>query len=63
MITEEEIRGRIKFLEERLQLVELMWYSGNIYTRNRAIVSALNVESQLDALYFVLGEKYVYKHK
>lgn len=63
MLTENEIRDRIKFLEEGLQLVELGLYSENIYRKNRALVSALNVESQLDALHFVLGEKYVYKHK
>lgn len=63
MLTENEIVERIKELEIQLKLCEALYATGNIYNQNRALMAAFNVESQLDALHYVLGKKYVYKHK
>jgi hypothetical protein len=63
MLSENEILERIKELEKQLKLCEELYATGNIYNQNRALTTAFNVESQLDALYYVLGKKYVYKHK
>jgi len=63
MLSENEIIERIEELEKQLKLAELLYKSANVYDQNRALMAAFNVESQLDALYFVLGKKYVYKHK
>ena len=63
MLSENEIVERIKELQEQLKLCEELYKIGYIYDRNRALVAALNRESQLDVLHYVLGKKYVYKHK
>ena len=63
VLSEIEIEKRIEELETQLKLAEILYTSRNIYAQNRALMIAFNVESQLDALYFVLGKKYVYKHK
>lgn len=63
MLSENEILERIKELEIQLKQCEALYETRNIYNQNRALMAAFNVESQLDALHFVLGEKYVYKHK
>jgi len=63
MLSENEILERIDELEKQLNLAEMLYATGNIYDQNRALMSAFNVESRLDALHYVLGKKYVYKHK
>lgn len=63
MLSENDIAERIKELEEHLKLCEELYATGNMYDKNRALIAAFNTESQLDALYYTLGKKYVYKHK
>lgn len=69
MISENKVRERIKQLEDELKSNEERYYSlnPNSYTENEIrrniLMKCYNIESQLDALYYVLGEKYFYKHK
>ena len=63
MLSENEIVERIKRLQEQLKLCEELYAMGNICDRNSILVVVLNRESQLDALHYVLGKKYVYKYK
>lgn len=63
IISENKIKERIEELEKQLKLAEELYATGNIYNQKRALMSAFNTESQLDALHFVLGKKYVYRHK
>lgn len=68
MISEDEVRKRIKELEVQLTSNEEMYSLSNTdsYTdneiRRRILMKCYNIESQLDALYYVLGKQYLYKH-
>lgn len=61
--SENEIRERIKELESILHHEETMFYD-ETYSRfkNDILMRAFNIESQLSALHYVLGEEYKYKH-
>ena len=63
MLTEEQIKERIKYLEAKLKENEESYkVITDFYFKRRLLTQSLNIESQLDALYFVLGINYVYKH-
>ena len=59
---EKEIRERIDYLNSRLQQNEEAYKTADIFVKDRLLVQSYNIESQLEALHFVLGERYVYKH-
>lgn len=65
MISENEVRKRIRELEEQLkhndEYYNLLIHSVNTDELKRTIMHCHSIESQLDALYHVLGEKYYYK--
>lgn len=68
MLSEKEVRERIKYLEALLTDNEELYslsntdsYTGN-EIRRKILMKCYNIESQLDALYYVLGKKYIYKH-
>lgn len=62
--SENEIRIRIKELESKLRENEVIYpsLSNDIYAQNKMLMQSFNIESQLEALYYVLGEPYIYKH-
>ena len=61
--TESEIRLRIKELELKLQENENIYkLLSDEYLKRKMLMQSFNIESQLDALYFVLGESYAYKY-
>lgn len=63
MLTEEQIKERIEYLEAKLKENEESYkVITDFYFKRRLLTQSLNIESQLDALYFVLGINYVYKH-
>ena len=61
--SESEIRKSIRSLEIKLQENETRFMSStDIFLKNRLLMQSFNIESQLYALHFVLGETYKYKH-
>ena len=63
MISEEEIRECISNLEKKLKENETLFAtSEDIFLKRKLLTNSFNIESQLYAFYYVLGEKYVYKH-
>lgn len=63
MLTEEQIKERIEYLETKLKENEESYkVTTDFFFKRRLLTQSLNIESQLDALYFVLGTNYVYKH-
>jgi len=62
MKTEAEIRERIHELENLLRRNEILHREMPAF-RQRILLESFNIESQLYALYYVLGEEYEYKHK
>lgn len=64
IISESEIRTRIKELESKLQENEDIYpsLSHDLYAQNKMLVQSFKIESQLEALHYVLGESYIYKH-
>ena len=68
MLSEKEVRERIEYLEVTLINNEELYSLSNTdsYTdyevRRKILMKCYNIESQLDALYYVLGEKYIYRH-
>lgn len=61
--SEEEIRNRIKELESNLKRNETIYGTfPDEFSNRRILIQSFNIESQLYALYDVLGEKYKYKH-
>ena len=63
MLTEEQIKQRIEYLETKLKENEESYrVMTDYYFKQRLLTQSFNIESQLDALYFVLGINYVYKH-
>ena len=63
MLTEEQIKERIEYLETKLKENEESYkVITDLFFKRRLLTQSLNIESQLDALYFVLGINYVYKH-
>ena len=68
MLSETEVRERIEYLEVLLTNNEELYSLSNTdsYTdneiRRKILMKCYNIESQLDALYYVLGKKYIYKH-
>ena len=69
MIGEDKIKGRINELESILDSNEKLFYSLNSYNyyeneiKRNILWKCYNIESQLEALYYVLGKQYVYRHK
>ena len=69
MISEDKIKGRINELESILDSNEKLFYSLNSYNyyeneiKRNILWKCYNIESQLEALYYVLGKQYVYRHK
>lgn len=69
MISEDKIKKRIKKLESILGDNERIFHSlnsDNYYeneTKRNILWKCYNIESQLEALYYVLGKQYVYKYK
>ena len=63
MLTEEQIKQRIEYLETKLKENEESYrVMTDFFFKQRLLTQSFNIESQLDALYFVLGINYVYKH-
>ena len=63
MLTEEQIKERIEYLETKLKENEESYkLTTDFFFKQRLLTQSFNIESQLDALYFVLGINYVYKH-
>ena len=63
MLTEEQIKQRIEYLETKLKENEESYrVTTDFFFKQRLLTQSFNIESQLDALYFVLGINYVYKH-
>ena len=69
MISEDKIKGRINELESILDSNEELFHSLNSYNyyeneiKRNILWKCYNIESQLEALYYVLGKQYVYRHK
>ena len=70
MIGEDKIKGRINELEYILDSNEELFHSLSRYNyyenetkRNILFQCHNSIESQLEALYYVLGKQYVYRHK
>lgn len=69
MISKDKIKERINELESILDGNEKLFHSLNSdnYYENEIKINILmqcyNVESQLEALYYVLGKQYVYRYK
>jgi hypothetical protein len=60
---ENEIRERINELNTELRHNEEAYPSiRDPFIKNRILMQSFNIESQLYALHYVLGEEYVYKH-
>lgn len=61
--SEEEIRECISNLEKKLKENEnLFAATEDIFLKQRLLTNSFNIESQLYAFYYVLGERYEYKH-
>ena len=69
MIGEDKIKGRINELESILDSNEELFHSLNSYNyyeneiKRNILWKCYNIESQLEALYYVLGKQYAYRHK
>ena len=69
MISEDKIKERINELESILDSNEELFHSLNSYnyyeneTKRNILFQCHSIESQLEALYYVLGKQYVYRHK
>lgn len=69
MISKDEIKERINELESMLDTNEEFYHSLNSddYCENKTKIRILwkcyNIESQLEALYYVLGKQYVYRYR
>ena len=69
MIGKDKIKERINELESMLDANEEFYHSLNSddYYENETKIKILwqcyNIESQLEALYYVLGRQYVYKYR
>lgn len=62
VLNESEIRNRIEELETKLKANEELYKTATYPYDKRILMNSYNIESQLDALHYVLGEKYTYKH-
>lgn len=63
MISELEVKERIDTLETQLRINETLFEAyTDVYTKRRITQLVFNIESQLQALYYVLGQEYTYKH-
>lgn len=63
MLTEEQIKERIEYLEAELKENEESYkVTTDFFFKRRLLTQSFNIESQLDALHFVLGINYEYKH-
>lgn len=69
MISKDKIKKRINELESMLDTNEEIFYSLNSddyyenETKRNILWKCYNIESQLEALYYVLGKQYVYRYK
>ena len=69
MIGKDKIKERINELESMLDANEEIYHSLNSYdyyeneTKIKILWQCYNIESQLEALYYVLGKQYVYKYR
>ena len=63
VIDENKIRERIKYLEDKLQEnADLYPVLDDAFLKRRLTQQSFNIESQLYALHYVLGEDYEYKY-
>lgn len=62
VLQETEIRNRIAELESKLKQNEELYKTARCPDDMRILTHSFNIESQLYALHWVLGEKYTYKH-
>lgn len=56
------IRKRIAELEDLLKTNEILYRADAPLTSRKILMQSFNIESQLQALHYVLGEEYKYKH-